>query len=79
MEKFTDKVGKWRKNLQRVEEDIPKFAVFCTLPEDDKKRSKVKFEREHEWVEGPMAYGLWFAEVRTKGNNWNFGSKRPIR
>ena len=55
MDKFRDKDGNWRENIQRVEEDIPKVVGSYNVLEDDTERGKVKFEREQEWAEGPMA------------------------
>jgi hypothetical protein len=55
MDKFRDKDGNWRENIHQVEKDIPKLAVSYTLQEDETERGKMKFEREEEWVEGPMA------------------------
>jgi hypothetical protein len=40
MDKFRDKGGNWRENIQRVEEDIPKFGVSCTLQEDKTERER---------------------------------------
>jgi hypothetical protein len=54
VDKFRDKVGNWRENIQRVEEDVPKVAISYTVQEDESEKGKVKFERE-ECVEGPMA------------------------
>jgi len=40
MDKFRDKYGKWRKK-QRVEENIPKFAVSYSLQEDEREIGKM--------------------------------------
>ena len=55
MDKFRDKDGNWRENIQRVEEDIPKVVGSYNVLGDDTQRGKVKFEREKECAEGPMA------------------------
>ena len=54
MDKFRDKNGNWRENIQWVEEDIPKVAVSYSVQEGETERGKVKYEREQEWLEGPM-------------------------
>jgi hypothetical protein len=57
VDKFRGKDGNWRETILRVDEDIhvPKVAVSYTMQEDNTERSKVKFERERELVDGPMA------------------------
>ena len=55
MDKFRDKDGNWRENIEWVEEDIPKVAVNYSVLEDDTERGKVKLEREQGWFQGPMA------------------------
>jgi len=39
--KFTDKEGNWREDIQRVEEDIVKFAVRYSVQEDEWQRGGV--------------------------------------
>jgi hypothetical protein len=55
LDKFRDKDGNWRENMQRVEEDIPNVALSYIVQEDDRERSKVKFESEQERIEGNVA------------------------
>ena len=55
MDKFRDKVGNWRRQIQRVEEDILKVAVCYSVQEDETDRGKVKAEREQERDKG---YGV---------------------
>jgi len=55
MDKFRDKDGNWRENIQRMEEDIPKFAITYSVPKDETQGDKVKLEMEQEWVEGSKA------------------------
>jgi hypothetical protein len=52
MDKFRDKDGNWRENVQRVEEDIPEFAVSYSVQEDEKEKGKVKFERKRNGSKG---------------------------
>ena len=55
MDKFRDKDGNWRENLQRVEEDMPKFAITYSVLEDETEGGKVKLEMEQELYEGSTA------------------------
>jgi hypothetical protein len=52
MDKFRDKDGNWRENIQRVEEDIPKVAVSYSVQEDETERGKLKLEREKNGSKG---------------------------
>jgi len=45
MDKFTDKDGNWRENIQRVVEDIQNFAVSYSLQKDETESGEVKFEK----------------------------------
>jgi hypothetical protein len=43
VDKFRDKNGTWREKFQRVEEDMPKFAVSYTVQDKMTETGKVKF------------------------------------
>jgi hypothetical protein len=67
LDKFIDKDGNWRENIQRVEEDKLKLAVRYSVQGDERERGgKVRVERKQEWDEGTvvlngiiiMCYGL---------------------
>jgi hypothetical protein len=54
LDKFRGNDGNWREHIQWLEEDIVKVAV-CPLQNDEPERSKMRAEREQEWVEGNTA------------------------
>jgi hypothetical protein len=46
LDKFRGKGGKWREQIQQVEEDIPEVAVNYSLREDEPERGKERVGRE---------------------------------
>jgi septum formation topological specificity factor MinE len=50
-----DNYHNWREHIQRLEEDILKVVVRYCEQKDETERDNVRFEREQEWVEMPMA------------------------
>jgi len=53
-DKFRDKDGNWRENIQLVEEDMLKFAESYRLKEDETDWQG-EIAEGGKWVEGPMA------------------------
>jgi len=63
--KFTDKEGNWRKDIQRVEEDIMKFAVRYSVQEDEWQRGGVGGGQGGSWLgpgKGRKEYGVKWNE-----------------
>jgi hypothetical protein len=54
LDKFTDNCRNWTEHIKPVQEDIPKVVVLYNLQTNETQRGEVRFEREQDFVEGPM-------------------------